>query len=96
MNLKAFNESIEHYRSLQDQLSSYHPLTWMSQPEGQSTGFVVLPLVNAIAAIILAIALWKLRRGMNALVPPRDDIPCEDRRLIRVRRRRRQAANQAV
>ena len=97
MELKDFNETIKHYQSLQSQLPTYHPYVWVSHPEGQVTGFTLLLLLNITSAVILAVGMWKLRGKMNTLIsPPTTTIPSENRQLIRVRRRRRQNADQVV
>ena len=93
--LKAFNESIQRYEALRNQLSPYHPFSWATNPEGQVSGFTLLLLLDFTSVVFLAVGLWKLRGRLNAMTQPQAATP-EDRQLIRVRRRRRQSADQVV
>ena len=95
LTLKAFNESIQRYESLRNQLSPYHPFSWATNPEGQVSGFTLLLLLDFTSVVFLAVGLWKLRGRLNAMTQPQAATP-EDRQLIRVRRRRRQTADQVV
>ena len=96
LDLKTFNATIQHYETLQHQLPSYHPFVWASQPEGQITGFIVLLLLNIVTSMMIVRALWKLRWRLNALTQAQQASPSEQRPLVRVRRRIRQAPDQVV
>ena len=96
LNLETFNETIHRYQALKEHLSPYHPFVWASRPEGQVSGFTLLLLLNITSAAILAAGMWKLRRRMDTLNQPQTVNSGENRQLIRVRRRRRHVADQAV
>ena len=95
LKLKAFNDTIQHYETMRNQLPPYHPFAWASHPEGQVSGFTLLLLLNLTSAVLLGVGLWKLRGRLNAMSQPQH-APPETRQLIRVRRRRRQAADPVV
>ena len=52
-------------------------------------------IFNLTSTALLAIGLWKLRRKLNTTTQTQVDTP-DTRQLIRVRRRRRQMADQVV
>ena len=96
MSLKAFNDTIQRYQALEDQLPAYHPFVWATHPAGQVTGFTFLLLLNIISALVLAAGMWKLRRKMNEMAQYPTALPSESCQLTRSRRRRRQTAGHLV
>ena len=98
LNLKEFNNTIKSYLDLQNQLPSYHPYVWASNPKGEVTGFTFVLLLNLTSTAVLAIGLWKLRGRLNTMTenPTAATAATENLQLIRVRRRRRQTSDQVA
>ena len=96
LDLKSFNETIQRYQSIQDQLPPYHPYVWATRPQGQVSGFTLLLLLNISSAVVLAIGLWRLRRKVLDQAQRITSTAPENRQLIRVRRRRRQTNDPVV
>ena len=96
INLKAFNDTVHKYQTLRNQLPSYHPLVWTSQPENQVTMLVMLLLLNVITTGLLTWGLVKLRKKFTASMASTTPAVPERRELLRVRRRRRQTTDPVV
>ena len=97
MNLKRFNQTIQHYQALRNQLPAYHPFRWISHPKAQVSGFTILLVLILSIGVVLAVRIWRVRRRVQqrslhrvgAQSVEQESIPPVHRRLIRMRRVRR-------
>ena len=90
IQLREFNDTIQKYDALRNQLPTYHPFRWISLPESQISGVVLLFLLNVVTTCLTCIWIRRLSQRGAIGVQAREPTPSEtDQPLIRLRRRRR-------